>query len=320
LIFRRKKYHFNHITLSYEEIIPDRKKRLRDTIIYIAASVVFTLVSGFLLNHVFVSPKSLVLESKVLSLNTEMQSLLDRGQQFSTLLHNVYFPKDKNFRTILQIDTLPLMIQEAGTGGSAAYNALALNDDISTDLNNLITKLNLQLQIQTGSNDLLYTKARQYAAEMSHMPAIQPISQKDLIMISSNFGLRSDPFHAQLEVHSGLDFVASIGKDVYATGDGIVTLTGFSRTGYGNEVVLDHGFGFGSRYAHLSKILVTVGQKVRRGQLIGKVGASGRSTGPHLHYEVLYENRPVNPAFYFDSSLTYQEYRQILQMASNRTN
>jgi len=320
LIFRRKKYHFNPITLRYEEIMPDRKKRLRDITIYLSGIVVFSILSGFILNQVFGSPESLLLENQVVLLKTEMHLLLDRGQQFSSLLHNVYFPKDKNFRTILQIDTLPVILQEAGTGGSAAYNALALNDNIGTDLNNLITKLNLQLQIQTGSTELLYNKARQYAEAMSHKPAIQPISQKDLVMISSNFGIRSDPFHAQLEVHSGLDFVAASGKDVFATGDGNVTLTGFSRTGYGNEVFLDHGFGFGSRYAHLSKILVTEGQKVKRGQLIGKVGASGRATGPHLHYEVLYENKPVNPAFYFDTSLTYSEYQQILQMASNRTN
>lgn len=320
MIFRRKKYHFNPASLTYEEIKPDRKKLAREMAVYLTAGLLFTLISGFLLNQVFVSPESKILESKVVTLNMEMQSLLSRGQHFSSLLHNVYFPKDNNFRTILQVDTLPVMMQEAGTGGSGAYNALALNDDMSSELNHLITKLNLQLEVRTGSSELLYNKARQYAVVKSHMPAIQPISQKDLIMISSNFGVRNDPFHAQLEVHSGLDFVAAVGKNVYATGDGVVTLTGFSRTGYGNEVKLDHGFGFGSRYAHLDKILVKEGQKVMRGQLIGKVGASGRATGPHLHYEVLYENRPVNPAFYFDSSLTYPEYQQILQMASSRTN
>lgn len=320
MIFRRKKYHFNPATLTFEVIKPDRKKRLREVAFYLIGSLVFTIVSGFLLNHVLGSPKSRILEGRVASLNIEVQSLLDRGNQFSALLHNVHFPKDRNFRTILEMDTLPVILQEAGTGGSAAYNALALNDDASTRLNNVISKLNVQLQIQTGSSEQLYSKARQYAVEMSHMPAIQPISNRDLVMISSNFGVRDDPFLDQKEVHSGLDFVAATGKNVYATGDGTVTLTAFSRTGYGNEIVLDHGFGFGSRYAHLSQILVRDGQKVKRGQLIGKVGASGRATGPHLHYEVLYEKRPVNPAFYFDNSLTTPEYQQILNMASNQQN
>ncbi len=107
-------------------------------------------------------------------------------------------------------------------------------------------------------------------------------------MISSNFGLRADPFLEHQEVHNGLDFVAATGKNVYATGDGSVTLVKESRIGYGNEIFIDHGYGFGSSYAHLSQILVEEGQIVKRGQLIGKVGESGRATGPHLHYEVLY--------------------------------
>jgi murein DD-endopeptidase MepM/ murein hydrolase activator NlpD len=139
-------------------------------------------------------------------------------------------------------------------------------------------------------------------------------------MISSNFGVRSDPFLDQQEVHNGLDFVAAVGKNVHATGDGTVTFVQNSRTGYGNEIVIDHAFGFRSRYAHLNEILVTEGQKVRRGQIIGKVGQSGRTTGPHLHYEVLYENKPVNPEFYFDNSLTLEEYEQIVKLASNKTN
>ena len=102
-------------------------------------------------------------------------------------------------------------------------------------------------------------------------------------------------------MHSGLDFVAPAGKNVYATGDGIVTFVQYSRTGYGNEIVIDHRFGFGSRYAHLNQMKVKEGEKVKRGQLIGTVGETGRATGPHLHYEVLYENRPVNPSFYFDT-------------------
>ncbi len=113
--------------------------------------------------------------------------------------------------------------------------------------------------------------------------------------------------------------MAAEGKDVYATGDGTVTLVQESRIGYGNEIFIDHGFGFGSRYAHLSQILVKEGQNVKRGQLIGKVGESGRATGPHLHYEVLYENKPVNPSFYFDNSLSVEEYQRILKLASNKT-
>jgi murein DD-endopeptidase MepM/ murein hydrolase activator NlpD len=180
--------------------------------------------------------------------------------------------------------------------------------------------LNHQLSIQSESYEILLLKAREHAMQFSHIPAIQPVSRTDLYSISSDFGVRTDPFYFHQKVHCGLDFVAAEGKSVYATGDGIVTFIQFSRTGYGNEIIIDHSFGFGSRYAHLDTILVTEGQKVKRGQMIGRVGKSGRATGPHLHYEVLYEKKPVNPALYFDSSLTVQEYKQILEMAANKTN
>ncbi len=319
MIFRKKKYHFNPVTLTFEEIKNDRKTRVVELFMYVVVSMMITVLVGFLLNQVFGSAESILLENRLFSLNQQMQGLLNKGHQFSSILHNDHFPRDNSYRAILQIDTLSKNVREAGTGGYVPRNQFSLNNDISDTVENLITKLNFQLQIQTGSYETVYKRALEHRTSLSHMPAIQPISQKDLIMISSNFGIRSDPFLEQPEVHCGLDFVAAEGKDVYVTGDGSVTLVNESRIGYGNEVFIDHGFGFGSRYAHLSQILVKEGQKVKRGQLIGKVGESGRATGPHLHYEVLYENKPVNPSFYFDNSLSVEEYQGILKLASNKT-
>lgn len=320
MIFRKKKYHFNSVTLTFEELKSNRKKRFTEFFVYLLISMIVTMLSGYLLNRVFGSPESKMLEREVISLNHEMHRLFEKGRHFSALLRNDHFPKDNSYRTILQIDTLPYSLRDAGTGGSASDAVFSLGSDMSYDLDNLISKLNRQLKIQSGSYDLVFEKAQEYTQELAHLPAIQPLEQKDLVMISSNFGVRSDPFLAQQGIHHGFDFVAAIGKNVYATGDGTVTFMQFSRTGYGNEIVIDHAFGFGSRYAHLDQILVNEGQKVKRGQLIGKVGKSGRSTGPHLHYEVLYENKPVNPAFYFDSSLTREEYQQILKLASIQKN
>jgi murein DD-endopeptidase MepM/ murein hydrolase activator NlpD len=320
LIFRKKKYHFNPVTLSYEEIKIDGKTKAGEFIAYVFVSVIVTMITGYILSQVFGTAESRILENKKFSLNLQMKQMLQKGHVYSSLLHKNHFPKDNSYRTILQIDTLSYSSREAGTGGSVGQEPLSLDNDMSYQLDNLITKLNSQLQIQSGSYETLYKKALEHEKELTCMPAIQPISQKDLIMISSNFGLRSDPFLEQQEVHCGLDFVAPLGTNVYATGDGTVTLIQLSRIGYGNEIVIDHGFAFGSRYAHLSQILVTQGQKVRRGQLIGKVGDSGRATGPHLHYEVLYETKPVNPSFYFDNSLSVDEYQRIIKLASNKTN
>jgi murein DD-endopeptidase MepM/ murein hydrolase activator NlpD len=319
LIFRKKKYHFDPVSLTFEEIKSDRKSKASEFIMYVVASVLITFIVGFILNQVFGSAESKMLENKLFSLNQQMKHLLAKGHHFSSILQKDHFPRDNTYRAILQIDTLSENVREAGTGGKASHNQFSFNNDISDTLGSLITKLNSQLLIQTGSYETVYKKALEHKSSLAHMPAIQPISQKDLIMISSNFGIRSDPFLFQREVHYGLDFVAAQGKDVYVTGDGTVTLVKESRIGYGNEIFVDHGFGFGSRYAHLSSILVREGQIVKRGQLIGKVGQSGRATGPHLHYEVLYENKPVNPSFYFDNSLSIEEYQKILKLASNKT-
>jgi murein DD-endopeptidase MepM/ murein hydrolase activator NlpD len=316
LIFSKKKYRFDPITLSYEEIRPARKRSVIKYLLYAIGFVVYTAFSGYILNAVFGSPKMHMLEADLLSLNNKMEVLMIKGNEYSSSLESK-FKTDNSYRTILQIDTLNYNIRQAGTGGKVQKNRHEREMDIR--LKNLISHLNEQLKIQSASYDIISEKAREYNQVYKHMPAIQPVAQKDLIMISSNFGVRTDPFVYMEQVHYGLDFVAATGKNVYATGDGIVTFTRFSRTGYGNEIIIDHAFGFGSRYAHLSKILVTEGQKVKRGHLIGKVGSSGRATGPHLHYEVLHENSPVNPAYYFDNSLTEEEYQQILT-AANETN
>jgi murein DD-endopeptidase MepM/ murein hydrolase activator NlpD len=321
LIFRRKKYQFNPVTLTFEEIRNERSKRALNFAIYVTGSLIIILTVGYFLNLVFGSAEVRYLENKRQALNHQMQRLFEKGKHFSAILHKDHFPKDNTYRQILQIDTLSSSIREAGMGGSVVRNSFVpVENDLNDQVQNLISSLNAQLKIQSGSYEEVYKKALEHKSSLSHMPAIQPISQKDLVMISSNFGLRADPFLEQQEVHRGLDFVAAEGKNVYATGDGTVTLVKESRIGYGNEIFIDHGYGFGSRYAHLSRILINEGQKVKRGQLIGKVGKSGRATGPHLHYEVLYENKPVNPSFYFDNSLTLEEYQRILKLASKQNN
>ena len=320
MILRKKKYHFNPVTLSYEEIKPDRKRLISKFLLYLSGILVVTVIFGYLLNVVIGSPEARILENRLTLLNKKLVQLMERGHDFSARLNREHFEQDVSYRTMLQVDTLPYNFWAAGQGGSAARDAMALSSDMEYRLDNLITKLNKQLQLQTGSYEMLYEKALEQASIHTHMPAIQPVASKDLVMISSDFGVRMDPFLNHAQVHSGLDFVAAVGKDVYATGDGTVTFVQFSRTGYGNEIVIDHAFGFGSRYAHLNKILVTSGQKVKRGQRIGEVGNSGRATGPHLHYEVIHENKPVNPAFYFDNSLTVEEYQQIVNKADNKMN
>ena len=316
MILRKKKYRFNPTTLLYEEIKVDRKHHFRNLILYLIVTLIVVALSGYILNYSFGSHESRLLEKQVSVLNREMQVLFNKGKQISSSLRNDLFRKDNDYRTILQIDSIPYSYRIAGSGGSAATGRLPLKNDLTYQLDNLINSLNQQLQFQSGSFQIIYEKALEHSTQLVNLPAIQPVSQNDLIMISSHFGVRSDPFYFFEQVHSGLDFVAPAGKNVYATGNGTVTFVQYSRTGYGNEIVIDHKFGFGSRYGHLDTVLVKEGEAIKRGQVIGTVGQTGRATGPHLHYEVLYENKPVNPSFYFDSSLTREEYAQIIHKAN----
>lgn len=320
MISRKKKYRFNPASLSFEEIKTSRNRRRLSFLLYCFVILIITALSGILLNHYFGSQETRILEKQVTVLHHQMQDLMAKSRNLSAYLRADIFAKDNHYRTILQIDTLPYSIRQAGTGGSAAEEGFLLHYDLTYQLENMINRLDQQLEIQAGSFDAIYNKALDYARQQTSLPAIQPVSQQELIMISSHFGVRSDPFHFVEQVHSGLDFVAPVGTNVYATGDGTVTFVQYSRTGYGNEIVLDHKFGFGSRYGHLHEIAVKEGDTVKRGQVIGTVGQTGRATGPHLHYEVLFEHKPVNPAYYYDTSLTREEYAQIINRAKQDIN
>lgn len=320
MIYSKKKYRYNPVSLEFEEIKTNRFRHHRNFLIYFIVFLTIAALSGYVLNNHFGSQEARKLEKQVAMLNREIQVLFTEGRQLSTSLRNDLFQKDNHYRTILQIDTLPYSIRLAGSGGTAGAEELSQHYELIYQLDHMIKRLDQQLQIQSGSFEAIYNKALEYARQQTSLPAIQPVSMNDVIMISSNFGIRPDPFLFMAQAHNGLDFVASIGKNVYATGDGIVTFVRYSRTGYGNEIVIDHKFGFGSRYGHLHEIKVKEGEVVKRGQVIGTVGQTGRATGPHLHYEVLFENKPVNPAFYYDTSLTREEYAQIINQATSNMN
>jgi murein DD-endopeptidase MepM/ murein hydrolase activator NlpD len=318
LILRKKKYHFNPVTLTFEEIKLSKRDRTLIFISHTFISLIVIFISGLLFNWVLDSPESIKLKNQIVRLHQEMKKLAVKGNEFSSYLRKDLFKKDNTYRMILQMDTLPGSILIAGRGGSAAAGELARKGDLEYQVNDIIKSLNYQVQIQSASIKALDDKVQEYSAVQTHMPAILPVAQKDLIMISTDFGVRSDPFSFLSRNHNGLDFIAPAGKNVFATGDGIVTFVQHSRTGYGNEIVIDHGFGFASRYAHLSLILVKNNEEVKRGQIVGKVGETGRTTGPHLHYEVLYGHKPVNPSYYFDTDLTIEEFDQIINIAALR--
>lgn len=320
MIFNQKKYCFNPVTLTYEEIKKNQGSGFLKYSAFILLFLSLAFISGYLLNQEFGSGESRKLEAQKDSLSHKLNILYERGINYSESLQSEIFKNDNYYRLILELDTLPYPIRQAGSGGSAVINEIAQQSNLTYQLSDLITSLNHQLQIQSHSFSALYDKAIAFSNEKSHIPAIQPIAIDDLIMIGSDFGTRTDPFILIEKRHHGVDFVTAEGKNVYATGDGIVTFVRYSRTGYGNEIVIDHNFGFETRYGHLSSIKIEKGQKVKRGQIIGAVGATGRATGPHLHYEVLFNDKTVDPSYYFDTTLTREEFAQIINKAIGTTN
>jgi murein DD-endopeptidase MepM/ murein hydrolase activator NlpD len=203
-------------------------------------------------------------------------------------------------------------------GGVDRYSELEghTNSQIVIETAKRLDKLAKQVYIQSKSFDEVIEMARRKEEMIANIPAIQPVSNKDLRRVASPFGVRIHPFYKVLKMHTGMDFTAPIGTEIYATGNGIISDVIHSSRGYGNTIIIDHGYSYKTLYAHLSKTLVKPGQKVKRGDVIGLVGSTGMSMAPHLHYEVRKHDEPINPINFYFNDLTPEEYDKIIELAS----
>lgn len=272
-------------------------------------AIVFIIILYLFAN----SPEALFQSHRINKYNSRYELLSYKVDSLYSVLHTTHFSDDKIYRGILELDSLPKNIRIAGSGGHDPYavNSESFPNRILSALSTKIENLNKQISIQEESyNEILHVAAEK-KNELEHFPAITPVNCTKYIWISSYFGSRNDPFTLLRRSHSGIDFVGPRNTETYSTAKGNVTLVKHSRRGYGNEVVIDHGFGYSTRYAHLNKILVEEGQKVERGELIGLMGNTGRSTGTHLHYEVRLHNRPVNPIYFFAENLSPEEFEEL---------
>ena len=225
---------------------------------------------------------------------------------------------DNLYRVMLQADPISPYVRQAGYGGTNRYEHLEdmVNADMVIETTAKLDRLKRQLYIQSKSYDEVVTLCKQNDERLQCIPAIQPVSNKDLKYTASGYGRRIDPIYKTVKFHHGMDFSANTGTPVYATGNATVIKQGW-QSGYGLTILLDHGFGYQTVYAHLNKINVRNGQKVKRGEIIGTVGSTGKSTGPHLHYEVINKGHKVNPINYYYMDLTAEEYDKMIQMAAN---
>lgn len=312
------KYHFNTSTLKYERVVVNWKKRLLRVTGWLSTAVVFGAIIMIAAWNLVDSPKEKQLRRQLEETTYQLELLRQRTDQVENVLRDIQERDNTIYRVIFEAEPIPGSIREAGYGGADRYRSLRdyYNSDVLIDVTQRIDKISKQLYVQSKSFDEVWDLARNKSEMLKSIPAIQPVANKDLTRVASGWGMRIHPIYKTEKMHTGMDFTAPVGTEIYATGNGTVGRVEMNGRGYGNNVVINHGFGYASLYGHMSKIIVRPGQRVNRGDLIGYVGNSGTSTGPHLHYEVHRGSNPVNPVNFYYNDLTPEEYEKMLEISS----
>jgi murein DD-endopeptidase MepM/ murein hydrolase activator NlpD len=309
----QQKYIYDPLKLEY---VPVRKNRFKEAVVFVLAAFLFMILGFLTLPQYFDTPDEKALRREKEELLMHVNYLDKKYEKIEEVLANIR-QRDKNlYRLLFEAEPIPDEVREAGFGGGDFYESLKdLNEsEIIEKLYKKSDILTKQLVVQSKSFDELIELAKEKVEFLAHVPAIQPIKNKDLKRIASGFGRRFHPILKIWRPHNGIDFTAKIGTPIYATGDGVVSFAGRGN-GFGIHIKIDHGFGYKTVYAHLSKLAVRKGQKVKRGQIIGYSGNTGLSAGPHLHYEVHYKGKPVNPVFYFYRDLKADDYVKLMEAA-----
>ena len=314
------KYYYDPDTLSYRKIEPKKSKRYRNLGFFLLGSFLFGLISLIiLLNTNFLNtPKELSLAREVENYELQFDILDKKMGQMEQVLANIEDRDNNIYRLYFEANPIPEEQRKAGFGGVNRYKSLEgfNNSTIITDVTKRLDIIQNQMVIQSKSLDEIAILAAEKEKFLEAIPAIQPASNEDLKRMASGFGWRSDPFTKVRKMHRGMDFTAPRGTPIYASGNGKVTRADSNSSGYGKHVRIDHGHGYLSLYAHMSKYNVTKGQKVKRGDLIGFVGSTGRSEAPHLHYEVWKDKERINPINFYYGSLTPIEFENMLKYAN----
>lgn len=312
------KYKFNTKSLTYEKVEVTFKQRFYKFLSYLATGSVFAAITIFVAFTYFDSPKEKTQKREIENLRLQYELLDKRMGQVSSILQEMQERDDNIYRAVFEAEPIPDNVRKAGFGGVDRYRELMNyeNSDLIVETTKQLDRITKQLYIQSKSFDEIVNMAKNKEKLLTCIPAIQPISNKNLKHPPAGYGWRTDPIYKTAEFHPGIDFTANTGTEIYSTGDGVVEIADDVMQGYGNHVVINHGFGYKTLYGHMSKIKAHVGQKVKRGELIGFVGSTGRSTGPHVHYEVIRNSEKVNPINYFFNDLTPAEYQQLIEQAS----
>lgn len=315
----KTKFRYNPKTLSYEKVDRSAGERVVRAIAFAAPTLVLSIVFGFFIAHRIDSPKEKKLKQELSQVKLELESWQERLAVIENVTSAIQKRDEELYRTALGAKEFPEQLRLMGVGGSDRYKHLKnkTNSAILIETAQKLDEIESRLNAQSLSFKELVSLTKERDVRLASLPAIQPVRNSDLKRVASGYGWRVDPVYGTRKMHWGLDFTAPIGTEIYATGGGVVELVKQNSWGYGREIVIDHGFGMKTRYAHLSEFKVKQGDKVSRGDLIGLIGSSGKSTGPHLHYEVEKDGKKVNPISFFHSDLSPEQFEEIIRLSNN---
>lgn len=314
----KKKYKINPQTLALEQVEHGLRYWLRQTGIYIFGGIVLGVVFLYLFLYFFPSPREKQLLKEKETIQSQMEVLNSQVDQMQIVMADLQQRDDNLYRVLFGAEPIPLSIRQGTQRKIDYYEQIAqmTNSQLTADLTLKVDMLEKELYVQAKSYDEILELTKTKEIRMENIPSIQPVMNKDLKRVASGYGMRIDPVYHVRRFHQGMDFTAPTGTEIFATGNAKVEFAGWKQ-GYGNTVILDHGYGYKTLYAHCYKVLVRRGQKVRRSDVIALVGNTGKSTGPHLHYEVRLNGRAVDPRNYYFNDLSPEEYDQMIQLSNN---
>lgn len=314
----KTKYLFDHKSLTYKEVTKSFKEILPKAIFILSGFLVFSTIAVILAFYFVDSPKEKMLRREIEQYKKQYKNLNEKLDNISAVLNDLQERDDNIYRVILEAEPISDAERNAGIGGADKYAELQgfNNSELLIAITSKLDKISRQMYVQSKSYDDVFALAKNKTDMLSAIPSIVPIANGPSRLVSG-FGYRIHPVYKTMRMHTGIDFTAPKGTPVYASGDGTVrSINRRDFSGYGIVCVIDHGYSYQTLYAHLSKMNVRPGQKVKRGEIIGYVGSTGLSVGPHLHYEVLKNGAPVNPVNFFYNDLTPEEYEMIIEEAS----
>jgi hypothetical protein len=312
------KYKFNPDSLSFDKIRLGVKAILLRSLAYLIALIIIAVVLNFMFGLFFDTPKEKALKREIEQLTLQYDLIHREMGNLETVIGHLQETDDNLYRTIFGAEPIQATQRQVGIGGVSRYNELEgfNNSRLVIETVKKLDVLRKKVYVQSKSFDELILLAREKEEMLRSIPAIIPISTKDLTRIASGFGLRIHPVYKITKFHAGMDFTAPLGTEVYASGDGTIESVLSSKRGMGNYIIVNHGFGYSSIYAHLDSFNVKTGQKVHRGDIIGYVGNTGMSVAPHLHYEIKLNGVNVDPVNYFFNDLSPAEYETMIEIAS----